>query len=104
MTQVIDYTLDIMAAIMKAWANFRKSLKRIPPSSREEIQVQPLMWNDSILDDLGRPPEKSIYMQWFGWKRGLASIVGSWMSFVELSQERKSQVVRHLRGSARRIQ
>lgn len=94
----------IMAAILKAWASFRSSLKRVPPFSKEEIQWQPLMWNDSILDDLGRPLGKSFYMQWSGWKRRPASTMGSWMSFMELSEERKSQVVSHLRGRARRIQ
>ena len=45
----------ILAAILKAWASFRSSLHRVPPSSREEIEQQPIMWNDSILDEFGRP-------------------------------------------------
>lgn len=62
------------------------------------------MWNESILDELGRLLGTTHYMQWSRWERGLASSVGSWKAFKELPKDQKVQLVSHLRGSARRIQ
>ena len=41
-------------------------LTGFPPSSREEIEWHPIMWNDHFLDELGRPLWSSLYTQWPG--------------------------------------
>ncbi|MCO5556934.1 hypothetical protein L7F22_010489 [Adiantum nelumboides] len=67
-----------MYSIFRVWLNMRRGLIRHVLSCREEIERQPLVWNDYVRDEHGRQLGERTHIDWARWATGLASSFAMW--------------------------
>ncbi|MCO5556264.1 hypothetical protein L7F22_009810 [Adiantum nelumboides] len=67
-----------MYSIFRVWLTMRKGLIRHVPSCREEIERQPLIWNDYVRDEHGRQLGERTHIDWARWASGPASSFAVW--------------------------
>ncbi|MCO5597044.1 hypothetical protein L7F22_051118 [Adiantum nelumboides] len=62
-----------MYSIFRVWLSMRRGLIRHAPSCQEEIERQPLIWNDYVRDEHGRQLGERTHIDWARWALGPAS-------------------------------
>ncbi|MCO5562156.1 hypothetical protein L7F22_015782 [Adiantum nelumboides] len=67
-----------MYSIFRVWLTMRRGLIRDVPSCQEEIERQPLVWNDYVGDEHGRQLGEETHIDWARWASGPASSFAVW--------------------------
>ncbi|MCO5551035.1 hypothetical protein L7F22_004531 [Adiantum nelumboides] len=67
-----------MYSIFRVWLTMRRGLIRHTPLCQEEIERQPLIWNDCVRDEHGRQLGERTDIDWARWAFGPASSFAVW--------------------------
>lgn len=67
-----------LRSIVRVGLSLRRGLIQRPPQLREELERQPLIWNNLVLDDQNRQLGQRLFIDWAVWDTGPASTLQLW--------------------------
>ncbi|MCO5586123.1 hypothetical protein L7F22_040063 [Adiantum nelumboides] len=92
-----------MYSIFRVWLTMRRGLIRQAPSCQEEIERQPLVWNDYVRDEHGRELGERTHIDWARWAAGPASSFAMWAESSYVDTEIMAMDLGIRRGIATRM-
>lgn len=99
----LSHVSPFLRSIFRIWNSMREGLIRRPPSSLQEIERQPLIWNSYVLDGEGRQLGVRTHIDWAVWDSGPAASMLTWSEHRQVSADFLEEEYQIGRGVATRM-